>query len=143
MKFDEDINPINYNNANINPNYSFSGMVLYSYCILFLPKYSQYSLLLTSYSYNSNRKYCDHYLPPENFNPNIYDVNEKANSYSLNSDTQVTTTIKDQDSQTIDIDNYHTEISTYNTETELIEESGTFNTDNYHTEISTYNSLTE
>ena len=141
MKFDENGNAIDYDDSTIAPNYYFSGSILYSYCILYLSKFSQYSLLLTSESSNSNGKYCNHYLLPENFNPsNIYDINEETNSYSLNS--QITTTINEQDSETTDIDNYQTQISTYNIETDIIEESETDITENYETEISTYNSLT-
>ena len=164
MKFDEDGNAIDYNNTDISPNYYFSGFGLYSYSILFLPKYSKYSLLLSS----SSNYICDIYLLPENFNPsNIYDINEETKSDSLNSQTTVITTIQKEDSETNNIDNYQTaistynsemelieksetsitdfqtEISTYNSETELIEESETITTDNYQTEISTYNFETE
>ena len=120
MKFDEDGNAIDFNNTTINPNFYFSGSNLFSYCILFLSKYSQYSLLLSTSHYDSIGNNCDHYLLPENFNPsNIYDVNEGTNSDSLNSQSQVTTNIKEEDLETINIDKYQTEISTYNFETEL------------------------
>ena len=78
MKFEENGNVIGSFNNSITENYYFEGTHLYSYSILFLSKYSQYSIILTT------TEYCisNHFLLPDNFNPsNIYNISEESNIY--------------------------------------------------------------
>ena len=69
IKFNEDGNIIGEDNGSIDPNFEFTGTSLFSYSILFLQNYSQYTILLTCESYNPYGKYSHHFLLPEEFNP--------------------------------------------------------------------------
>ena len=84
IKFDEEGKTI-LNNTTIKPNYNFnSGYELYTFSILFISNYSQYSIIYTTdinYLGNAN---CKHILLPENlYTLSIYDDTEESNSNEL------------------------------------------------------------
>ena len=62
MKFDEDGNVIGDFTGSINSNYQIPGAsVIFSYSILYLPIYPQYSLIITA----TRDDYCEHFLLPD------------------------------------------------------------------------------
>ena len=88
MKFDENENAIEWDNSPINSNYNFQS-TLYSYSILFLSYYPQYSILYTT----TDDAKCNHYLLPSKFNPStIYEITEETNTDELVSRTSYITT---------------------------------------------------
>ena len=88
MKFDENENAIEWGNSAINKNYNFQS-TLYSYSILFLPKYPQYSIIFTT----KDDAKCNHYLLPSKFNPStIYEITEGINTDELVTRTSYITT---------------------------------------------------
>ena len=92
LKFDEDGTAIDYTEGSIiNANYKFnSGYGLFSFSILFLSKYSQYSIIFTTTT--SNGENCKHYLLPEEFNPSeVYETTGESNTDELIDKTTFTT----------------------------------------------------
>ena len=109
IKFNEEGNIIGDDNGIINQNFEFSGTKLFSYSILYLSTYSQYSIIL-----HSDETYSKLLLLPEEFNPlNTYNIDEESYYNSESPNVESTNIDESFISESINNNNNNTDCSKY------------------------------